>query len=1491
MANNRREQSGMQPAQLKPVADEASVPGNYWKQAYESLDQEIRDRVTRLKQRFDDDTETAIRKLIQKASDDEVKRKLREIAEVPRQSDTRVKGALDRFGVGAKGKQPQLDIGKKLQRLDVREKGELQRLAWVSKKRLDDETIHIISTIHEACITRPNEDFDKNKESFVSVETLLELCGERQKIAKEKSWRFNFLGEQYVVHELWGSVVKKINKLKTIVDVAASSDPTANIVWSAIKVILQFATQGEEEAGAVLAGIDLTVDAIQRGRLFEDQVQTIRVGNERAQPDTCIEVFEKCLISTYGRILEFLSEAGASLEKSHAGLCWHAFWNHETIAAFEHDIFKFEQQLFQDAMTKSVIYQTGMIQRLGDLASTLLDAIRQSQQLEDEILLAKDRDRILGWLSDSKIKDHHGKAQKLREATTGFWVFEIEEYKRWSVADGPRLLWITGIPGAGKTVLTSNLIDHHLESRTDAPDVHDFQLAYFYCNASDRRFSHDVFRSFIRQLADGYHPLPERLCQLYKDKSRRTSKSVEIEYEDYRDLLMELIPTTTETILILDALDECIGNKMHPDDPDEEMEEVLRMFRELLDSNLPVKLIVSSRHDRAIATEFRDQGVIKISSDDNLDDILTMVKGQIDKYNENAEKRMKKKIEGELRDRIFQFFRKKSRGILFFDRIEKLYSTDREAAHRVFCWLLASKGSCEKAPLLAAIYQKMGGDPHDQAGPSPVDALVDGDGGTLYVLEICENLVVLDGSVFRFSHLSVQEYLESDQPKFTQDCHYDVALVCTWMVFRYETQKHAVRCWAKHHGHHPCFPAIDGGQNELYMYDLWEFAANRWHNHFQQIKDETQKQKIREIVLGSFSNNAHPVDSTIWLRLRAATIVETWQSSRDVDKAPVSIITLASQPINWVDGFSQSRDLVFPSDVVPIQAILSGVLWKTRHLLHGYLADEPWCRELQCDVQNALYSDSEDFESTSESRRFTLAPRLITHLELIDYKVQAEELATLLRMLSHFEDHKQHPIDRLLDPYCSLRHLFNEPEPYDRKILEELARLTLLMISAGSAGTSSSVKLNTYEQMFVTQLLKRFPNASRVQYHHLVPTVEFLDWSGVLVNAAGSLEPGLLEILISHGADVNVPTPSGSALISAISSGSLENMQFLLKQGADVNLKCHGATHGTALIAGCALGHGDVVKALLDIRGIEVSTVVTPGKYATALIAACAHGQVKIVKQLLLRSALVNETVEEGRYSTALFAAVDAGCIRAVRLLLKNGAREVPGAVEGRWRRDGVVRDTATVEDYNPIQSDCQSLVEWLALGLIRGIQDDQEGNGPGIDELLDQNIKEEDTVQALADDDKEDRVERGESDESDQPTDSNANDPVTETTRRLNRPMSFNSWATSQALIEAFGFSPYEHRDALANGFQAMLQHTDGEDWHIVRDAWSEFLDLAEEAEETHISDPLLDKLAKAEVRAVDVRVVEGRPSRYDPEPPTDGEGDDWDWEEGDDGGDEHRC
>src|SRR5690606_11199366 len=91
--------------------------------------------------------------------------------------------------------------------------------------------------------------------------------------------------------------------------------------------------------------------------------------------------------------------------------------------------------------------------------------------------LDNEKREILNWLLLTDPTSLHEKSQDCYEPGTGEWVFRCSEWKSWLKKDTPTL-WISGIPGAGKTVLVSHLIERvkaYCESRPK------YACVYYYC--------------------------------------------------------------------------------------------------------------------------------------------------------------------------------------------------------------------------------------------------------------------------------------------------------------------------------------------------------------------------------------------------------------------------------------------------------------------------------------------------------------------------------------------------------------------------------------------------------------------------------------------------------------------------------------------------------------------------------------------------------------------------------------------------------------------------------------------------------------------------------------------------------------------------------------------------------------------------------------------------------------------------------------------------
>lgn len=158
---------------------------------------------------------------------------------------------------------------------------------------------------------------------------------------------------------------------------------------------------------------------------------------------------------------------------------------------------------------------------------------------------------------------NYEKALKQRLPGTGFWFIESVQYKKWK-ADPASFLWINGIPGCGKTVLTSTILQHMFHYCENAPGK---AVSYFYFDFSDlqKRAPEPMVRSLVSQFSEQCVNVPTVFEILL------TSQELGERYqtlESFLQLLRRIIEQFSHTYIILDALDEC--------DRQEELMDVLK---------------------------------------------------------------------------------------------------------------------------------------------------------------------------------------------------------------------------------------------------------------------------------------------------------------------------------------------------------------------------------------------------------------------------------------------------------------------------------------------------------------------------------------------------------------------------------------------------------------------------------------------------------------------------------------------------------------------------------------------------------------------------------------------------------------------------------------------------------------------------------------------------------------------------------------------------
>jgi Cdc6-like AAA superfamily ATPase len=189
------------------------------------------------------------------------------------------------------------------------------------------------------------------------------------------------------------------------------------------------------------------------------------------------------------------------------------------------------------------------------------------------------------WLSAPDPSTNYQKALKLRQANTGSWLLECDAYTEWK-RSVTTPLWLYGIPGCGKTILSSTILENVLQHCQDDPGK---VTAYFFFDFNNalKQDPEIMLCSLLCQLSEQAIKIPPSLDALFsscQDGQRQPST----------DALMNALQSITQdfpqTYILLDALDECTQRG--------ELMEMLETIMGWKEPNL--HLVVTSRREHDI---------------------------------------------------------------------------------------------------------------------------------------------------------------------------------------------------------------------------------------------------------------------------------------------------------------------------------------------------------------------------------------------------------------------------------------------------------------------------------------------------------------------------------------------------------------------------------------------------------------------------------------------------------------------------------------------------------------------------------------------------------------------------------------------------------------------------------------------------------------------------------------------------------------------------
>lgn len=220
------------------------------------------------------------------------------------------------------------------------------------------------------------------------------------------------------------------------------------------------------------------------------------------------------------------------------------------------------------------------------------------------------------WLSPPDPSTNRNAATAKRHEGTGIWFFTSPVFVEWK-SGLRRHLWLHGLAGCGKTVLSATILDHLDEARLDSVVCLEF---FFDFSDKNKRHLDDLLRSLAFQLYLQCSDARERLDALFTrcniGQTRPTTAALSC-------TIKEMMHRSSKIHIILDALDESVTRA-----------ELLEWMRTLVSPDLThVHLVATSRREQELESGLSawigEDDRVPLEKDPVNEDIRSYVKARL----------------------------------------------------------------------------------------------------------------------------------------------------------------------------------------------------------------------------------------------------------------------------------------------------------------------------------------------------------------------------------------------------------------------------------------------------------------------------------------------------------------------------------------------------------------------------------------------------------------------------------------------------------------------------------------------------------------------------------------------------------------------------------------------------------------------------------------------------------------------------------------------
>lgn len=224
----------------------------------------------------------------------------------------------------------------------------------------------------------------------------------------------------------------------------------------------------------------------------------------------------------------------------------------------------------------------------------------RTKQQEEAELREKDRadlqlQRALTWLAVEDQEDELDKLASRCHVGTCDWLFENKKITTWmeEEPDG-RLIWLKGIPGSGKSVLCSQLIQRLRK-------IKGVTVAFYICNSyASQNHCLQILKSIATQMLPSHRELASYVVQVY------ASQGLNPTVTKLRELLAKM--QRVKTRIIIDGLDETEAT--------EHTSVITELERLTKVKDASCKVLLSSRDDSKISKLLKHKTTVSLRDEE-----------------------------------------------------------------------------------------------------------------------------------------------------------------------------------------------------------------------------------------------------------------------------------------------------------------------------------------------------------------------------------------------------------------------------------------------------------------------------------------------------------------------------------------------------------------------------------------------------------------------------------------------------------------------------------------------------------------------------------------------------------------------------------------------------------------------------------------------------------------------------------------------------------